>query len=344
MPLDPTSTDRVFVSSTCYDLVDVRAELSKSLLDAGLKPVLSDLAASDFVNSDNTNSIELCLVNLRTCSHCIVVLSQRYGPSLKNSGFEDISATHLEYREAVKTGKHVLFYVRDRLKAEYDVYRKNKGMKTKVETEYPWAQKDALKLFGFIDEHSRLTSDPQSNWFWPFTSSVDLRERVVRDLGAAASEARLRRLTEAGQMPLLNMYGGDGASNTRSAALVNNGSVAALRVVVRQVDGQVVSEASDLQPHSRKEFRFNVEPHMLALINDETVAMRVEYETPLGDRLCEAFALWPHRNGLQFVPVGRRLLGRSLRTEGVGFTTPPEYGWCRVPAAPISQAMREGRA
>ena len=106
--------DKVFISSTVYDLVDVRAEVEDLLRDLGLNPILSGSATSDFQPLPDENSIESCLVNLRACDAVIVILCRRYGPSLEKSGFEDLSATHLEYREARKHGKRVYMYVRDR--------------------------------------------------------------------------------------------------------------------------------------------------------------------------------------------------------------------------------------
>ena len=39
---------RVFVSSTCYDLLDLRAEVEAHLQEMGLTPLLSDRPSSDF--------------------------------------------------------------------------------------------------------------------------------------------------------------------------------------------------------------------------------------------------------------------------------------------------------
>jgi hypothetical protein len=41
----------VFISSTCYDLIDLRAELEAMLRDLGLHPVLSDRPTSEFDTS-----------------------------------------------------------------------------------------------------------------------------------------------------------------------------------------------------------------------------------------------------------------------------------------------------
>ena len=57
----------------------------------------------------------------------VIVLSQRYGPSLAKAGFGDYSATHLEYLRALERRKPVYMYVRDRLEADYAIWKKAKN-------------------------------------------------------------------------------------------------------------------------------------------------------------------------------------------------------------------------
>jgi hypothetical protein len=116
---------RVFVSSTCYDLIDLRAEVEVHLRDLGLRPVLSDRPSSDFSEFALQNSIAACLANVASAELFVCVLSQRYGPSLQAAGFEDLSATHAELREAHQLGKPIYMYVRDRFLADYQIWKKN---------------------------------------------------------------------------------------------------------------------------------------------------------------------------------------------------------------------------
>jgi hypothetical protein len=106
---------RIFISSTCYDLLDLRAEVHTHLAEMGLTPVLSDRPSSDFVVDPRVDSIETCLANVRACDVFVCIVSQRYGTSLKNAGdaYPDLSATHLEWHEARKAGKPIYFYWRD---------------------------------------------------------------------------------------------------------------------------------------------------------------------------------------------------------------------------------------
>lgn len=189
---------KVFVSSTCYDLIDVRAELEAVLVEAGLLPVLSDRPSSEFTSQTDENSIETCLTNLRACDIVIVVLNQRYGPSLAPLDL-DVSATHLEYQEAVKANIPIRMYVRDRLAADYEIWRKNK---TRAGLQFSWIHSEQdHPLFALIDEHKRLSREKKaSNWFWTFQDSRDLSQRVMRDFNCHSQQAKLKKTLVAGEL------------------------------------------------------------------------------------------------------------------------------------------------
>lgn len=169
---------KVFVSSTVYDLLDVRAEIADFLRSCEILPVLSDDKLSDFAVQPDKNSIETCLVNVDACDEMIVVLDKRYGPRLGAYGYEEISATHLEYRRFLKTNRQIHFFVRDRLEAEHAIW---KGNKNKEEIEYKWIGKRDLALFDFLEERRTLTADKNKpNWFTTFTSSSDLKAALTK--------------------------------------------------------------------------------------------------------------------------------------------------------------------
>ncbi len=67
---------KVFISSTFYDLIDVRAELATELTKMGISPVLSDDKLSDFRVESSVNSIETCLVNVDACDAVILILDR----------------------------------------------------------------------------------------------------------------------------------------------------------------------------------------------------------------------------------------------------------------------------
>jgi len=167
---------RVFVSSTVYDLVDIRGELEQLLRELGISPVMSDHKLSDFNLACDANSIETCLLNVESSHAVIVVLDQRYGPPLGDYGFDDVSATHLEYRHAKLHGRPIYFYVRDRLEADFNIRRKNKAADG---VKFSWVSPKDHGLFAFLGEHRELHANSHdNNWFSIFTSSVDFKASV----------------------------------------------------------------------------------------------------------------------------------------------------------------------
>src|SRR5262245_10454879 len=208
------STVKVFISSACHDLVDLRAELFDDLRDLGVEPLFSDIKESDFqVSTDTaTNSIENCLANVHAAAVVVVVLSQRYGPLLGDA-YGNLSATHCEYNEAKENKKPIHFYVRSQLAGEWSGWKKN-GRPDNYKT--AWAKEsDAIRLFRLIDDHQRLiaaTGQSINNWFWHFNTSVDLRSDVRRRLAPQAFRASAEKLINSGDVPLIMSIGRAGLS------------------------------------------------------------------------------------------------------------------------------------
>lgn len=192
---------KVFISSTVFDLLDVRAEVERLLHDMRLVPVLSGSVTSGFQPLPDQNSIETCLANLRQCEAVIVILCQRYGPSLKSSGFPDLSATNVEYAEARRLGKPIRMYVRDRLEADYRIQRKNK--KNEVQLVWVRDEKDR-RLFDLMEEHQKLVKgQPGSNWYDTFQNSVELKALIKRDFGPIALRRELEGLIADNKVPIM---------------------------------------------------------------------------------------------------------------------------------------------
>ena len=192
---------RVFISSTCYDLIDLRAELEVFFKEAGVTPIMSDSLTSDFQVLPDRNSIETCLANVRDCDQFLCILSKRYGPSLKDVGYENISATHLEYREARKLNKPVLMFVRDRLEADHATSRK---IPDGSSVELIWCSEP--KMFAFLEEHRRLSEDKgKNNWFWLFRDSTELKRRLKVEFQETFARAQADRLFEGGRVPFLEV-------------------------------------------------------------------------------------------------------------------------------------------
>jgi hypothetical protein len=181
----------VFVSSTIYDLLDLRAEL-KYLFD-GLKihSKFSEINDSKFKIDYKKSSIETCLNNINDVDYFIIIIDQRYGPSLKDVGYEDVSATHLEYKKACELKKKILFCIRDRTEADYNFYKKSKD-KENFNGQWVKNQKDN-QLFELIQEHIKLYDKSKNNWYFRFENSVQLKNIIKNNL---QEELLLERLPE----------------------------------------------------------------------------------------------------------------------------------------------------
>jgi hypothetical protein len=95
----------LFISSTCYDLIDLRYELYDAMLEWGLRPLLSDIATSNFEHF-NIDSISTCLKNVDRSDAFVLILSQRYSVSLNKfipgKNYGSLSATHVELCRALE--------------------------------------------------------------------------------------------------------------------------------------------------------------------------------------------------------------------------------------------------
>lgn len=305
---------KVFISSTVFDLIDVRAELENLIRDMGLSPVLSDSSTSDFVVNTDANSIETCLVNVRASDIMLVVLSNRYGPSLENAGFPNLSATHLEYKEARNIGIPIYVYVRDRLESDYHFWKKDKARKdfswVKKETDYP--------LFDFIHEHQALSkTQEKSNWYSTFSNSVELKKLVRRDLALPAGRVSLERAIRENKMPIIEGVL-DVNANTPSTGKIlctctfkNVGSVPAYKVTMITDDNK--EEIWPILAPASSQFRqiiFNI-PSFLSNIS-------IKYYTADGHVVTDSFILEVKNKGKML------LYGIVLKDKvyEVGTTTP----------------------
>jgi|GEM_PF-3029924 len=181
----------VFVSSTCYELVDARAELCQFLDDKGHVVRASD-DPERFDSSLQSDSIKVCLENLRNSDVVVVLLDRRYGPILKTKSGEqpygEKSATHVEVEEARKHDVPIVTFVRAKAAVELDIirgYRNNEDEVVKTK----WIQRkrhDQQGLLSLFDALAGYQCD-RTNWYSSFDTVVDLKKLVSKSLDDLAS-------------------------------------------------------------------------------------------------------------------------------------------------------------
>jgi len=153
------------------------------------------------------NSIETCLANVRSCDAFLIILSNRYGSRLDKAGFGDISATHLEYLEAIKCKIPIYMFVRDRLEADYSTWKKNVQ---KPDLELLWCRdKKDWKIFELLEEHRKLTNDGsnKNNWHWIYRDSIELKGRLTIEFKDSFARAVAAKLMTNGRIPFFEIVG-----------------------------------------------------------------------------------------------------------------------------------------
>lgn len=278
----------VFLSSTVFDLIDVRATIERLLRQIGAVPILSDSALSAFDTTPSVNSIETCLLNVDRADAFICVLDRRYGSSLAGAGFEDISATHLEYRRAKTNQVPIHFFVRDRLEADFTVWRRNR---TDENLRLPWAQ--GTRILEFLDEHRTLENQTEySNWFSVFRDATDLCDVIQLRLQEQILPAQLMDALQTNSMPLFSVKLKSNELN------IGNAPSLQLRLECKNIGS---SPAFDVETQWSTEDTSHTTPIVaptesvapaiianIASYQDISIDLNLSYETAFGIRVVES--------------------------------------------------------
>lgn len=181
---------RVFLSSTCYDLVDLRATLDAMLSKAGFTILASDMAETKFSALGNVDSVETCVENVRSSDALLLVFDRRYGPRIPGRG--DASATRAEYEGAITSGIPVITFARKEFLNDFRLYKRLiRDSKTPsqvarllqhVSVSRYRSRYEFELLFEFFDSIRRVNSPGRNNWFDPFTDAVELSQLAAKRL------------------------------------------------------------------------------------------------------------------------------------------------------------------
>ena len=161
----------VFVSSTCYDLEQVRADLRDFILGLGLRPILSEY--SSFPVNPDLAAVRNCLTVVRQHAEIFVLIcGDRYG-TVDSSGR---SFTNLEYVEARAKGIPIYIFVKRKVLQALPLWRNNPDINV---TNFV----DSAKLLEFV----QMLHDSGDHWVYPFDRADEiigtLREQLARLFG-----------------------------------------------------------------------------------------------------------------------------------------------------------------
>lgn len=160
--MSKASIPTVFVSSTCYDLRQVRADIKAFIESFGFSSMLSEY--SSFPIDPDIGTVENCLNAVQEYATLfILVVGGRYG-SINDQGK---SITNLEYLQAKAKGAPVYVFVQRSVLDILPVWKSNPDANFQNVVDSP-------KLFEFVAG----LRDSQEVWVFPFDTAQDITDTL----------------------------------------------------------------------------------------------------------------------------------------------------------------------
>jgi len=180
---------RIFVSSTFYDLRQVRTDIERFLRDYGYEPVLNEMGSIPYGKDDKLE--DYCYKEISSIDILVSVIGGRYGTESQNA---NLSISQLEFKTALDLNKQVYIFIDKNVYAEYQTYQLNKKSK---DIKYRFA--DNIKIYEFIEFIETL---PNNNNIHPFETSIDIIT-YLRDQWAGLFQRFLQERTRIKEINLL---------------------------------------------------------------------------------------------------------------------------------------------
>lgn len=167
---------RIFISSTCYDLTQIRQDLKEGIRRLGHEPILSE--SKDFPVDPNLSSIENCIEAVKKEADIFVlIIGDQYGSQLESGR----SITNTEFLTAVEKGIPVYSFTLRKLIDILPVWRNN------PEGDFSHVVGDN-KVFEFIEE----VRSKRSLWNFEFEKAQDILEILTGQLSFLLKNSMLR--------------------------------------------------------------------------------------------------------------------------------------------------------
>ncbi len=185
------SKTTIFVSSTCYDLSQVRADIRDFAESIGMEPILSEF--DSFPVNPNQNTLSNCLEAVKNRTDIFVlVVGGRYG-SIADA---DKSITNLEYFEAKAKGIPKYVFIKEDILALLPIWKANPDADYSLAVDNP-------SLFEFIVD----LRDSGDVWVFPFSNAQDIIGTLRKQLSYLFADCLDLRAKMQGNDPLVTSLG-----------------------------------------------------------------------------------------------------------------------------------------
>ncbi|WP_202974643.1 DUF4062 domain-containing protein [Pseudomonas abyssi] len=164
---------KIFVSSTCFDLSEIREQLAKFIRSFGFEPVMSEYG--DVFYHPELHTHNACIQEVTNCDMLILIIGGRFGGAYV--GDKNKSITNAEYEAARNANIPVFTYIRKSVLENHHLYRENIDQSFVSEIRYQSISKqsDAVNIFRFIDH---VRQSPVNNAFEGFSGFADLETHL----------------------------------------------------------------------------------------------------------------------------------------------------------------------
>jgi len=153
---------RIFLSSTFYDLKQVRADLERFIREhLGYEPVLNEEGHIPYGAQDKLE--EYCYKEVGLCDIFVAIVGGRFGSSSQHDPY---SVTQMEIKTALKQGRQVYVFIEKSVYSEYQTYLVNKSA-----TSIQYRFVDDVRIYKFIEEILQL---PNNNPVHPFETPENI--------------------------------------------------------------------------------------------------------------------------------------------------------------------------
>lgn len=217
---------RIFVSSTCYDLQEVRGNLRDFIHGFGYEPIMSDFG--DIFYDFNTHVQQSCIDAIKQSDLYVLIVGDNYGSTFhtnekKHNEIPD-SVTLKEFKEALDLEKSKIVFVNKYVDYDYNNYKrylrdsyteffsqndvlsedienKKNEIRENVEKFYPYPKKSYKYIFYFLD---KIYEQKVGNAIHTFESSHDIKETLKKQWAGFVQESLKKR--EEQNSPVANEF------------------------------------------------------------------------------------------------------------------------------------------
>ena len=155
---------RVFISSTFYDLRQIRVELDKFIESLGYEPVRNEEGDIPYGKEDALQSY--CYKEIENVDILVSIIGSRYGSVATTEKSQEYSISQMELKTALAENKQVFVFIDKNVATEYETYSLNKG-----NSDIKYKYVDNPNIYKFIEE---IKSLPNNNNIKAFETADDI--------------------------------------------------------------------------------------------------------------------------------------------------------------------------